>query len=160
MNWLDIVIVLLLLLAVWQGWRQGVVTQILGLAALATGVFLAWRYCAQIGGLLGLEDVTARVVGFIVVLVVVILGVWLIGRLTRGLFKIVGLGVFDSILGVLFSMLKMIIFVGLFMMLFEAADPDGRVISEGVREGSVMYGVVESVCDVIFPFVRDIFKTL
>lgn len=160
MNWLDIVIVLLMLLAIWQGWRQGVVTQILGLAAIALGVFLAWRYCGEIGELLGLEDVAARVVGFIVVLVVVIIGIWLIGRLTRGLFKIVGLGVFDSLLGVLFSILKMIVFTGLFMMLFEAADPDGRVISASVREGSVMYGVVDSVCDVIFPSVRDMFKTI
>ncbi len=160
MNWLDIVIILLLIFAVWEGWRQGAVTQILGLAALALGIFLAWRYGVAIGGLLGLEEPVARIAGFAIVLVVVIVGVVLIGRATRGLFRIVGLGVFDSILGVLFSALKMVVFVGLFMMLFEACDPDGRVISAGVREGSVMYGVVDSICDVVFPFVRDMFRTL
>lgn len=160
LNWLDIVIFLLLLLAVWQGWRQGVITQILGLAALALGIFLAWRYGGAIGGWLGLEEMMARVVGFIVVLVVVIVGVVLIGRATRGLFRIVGLGVFDNLLGVVFSALKMALFVGLFMMVFEFFDPNGRVISEGVRGGSVMYGAVESVCNVVFPFIRDMFKAL
>ena len=160
MNWLDIVIIVLLLYSVWEGWRQGVVTQILGLAALALGIFLAWRYGGAIGGWLGLEEVMARIVGFIVVLVAVILGVVLIGRATRGLFRIVGLGVFDSILGVLFSAFKMVLFVGLFMMLFEVLDPEGKVISVGIRDGSVMYRVVDGVCDVVFPFVRDMFRAL
>ena len=160
MNWLDIVIILLLVFAVWGGWRQGVVTQILGLAALALGIFLAWRYGGAIGAWFGLEDVMARVVGFIVVLVVVIVAVVLIGRATRGLFRIVGLGVFDNVLGVLFSALKMAVFTGLFMMLFEVLDPDGRVIPAGVREGSRMYGIVDGVCDVVFPFVRDMFTRL
>ncbi len=158
MNWLDIVILLLLLVAVWQGWRQGVVTQILGLAALALGIFLAWKYGGEIGGWLGLEDVMASVVGFIVVLVVVIVGVVLLGRATRGLFRIVGLGVFDNILGMLFSAIKMAIFVGLFMMVFEVLDPEGKAISAGVKGGSVMYGVVDGICDFIFPVVRNMFR--
>jgi membrane protein required for colicin V production len=160
MNWLDIVIALLLLVAVVQGWRQGVVTQVLGLAALALGVFAAWRYGAEIGAWLGLEDIMARVVGFVVVLGVVIVAVVLIGRATRGVFRIVGLGMFDNLLGVLFSALKMALFVGLFMMLLEAVDPSGKVISEGVRSGSVMWGVVDGVCDHIFPMVQDMFKAL
>jgi membrane protein required for colicin V production len=158
MNWLNIVIILFFLAAVWQGWRQGVITQILGLAALALGIWLAWRWGGGIGGWMGLEGATARVVGFVVVLVVVIVAVVLIGRFTRGLFRIVGLGVFDNILGVLFSALKMALFMGLFMMLFEFFDPEGRVITADVKQGSVMWRAVDGVCDVVFPFIRDMFR--
>jgi membrane protein required for colicin V production len=160
MNWLDIVIILLLMYSVWEGWRQGLVTQVLGLAALALGIFLAWRYGGEIGAWMGLESVVAHAVGFIVVLVAVIVVVFLIGRVTRGLFRIVGLGAFDSILGVLFSALKMVLFVGLAVMLFELLDPAGKVISEEVREGSVMMRTVDGVCDVVFPFIRDMFRSL
>lgn len=160
MNWLDIVIILLLLVAVWQGWRQGVVTQILGLAALALGIFLGCKYGGAIGEWFGLEDVMARVVGFVVVLVAVIVAVVLIGRTTRGLFHIVGLGVFDNLLGAAFSAFKMALFVGLVMLLLEVCDPEGKVVREGARENSVMYGAVDSICDVVFPFVRGMFKTL
>ncbi len=160
MNWLDIVIGLLLVLAVWQGWRQGVITQILGLAALGLGIVMAWRWGGTIGGWMGLDEATARVVGFVVVLVVVVLAVWLIGRVTRGLFRIVGLGAFDNVLGVVFSALKMALFVGLFMMVIDFFDPEGRVVTPGVRQGSVMYGFVEGVCDVVFPFLRDMFGRL
>ncbi|MDR2882235.1 MAG: CvpA family protein [Alistipes sp.] len=160
MNWIDIVIGLLLVLAVWQGWRQGVITQILGLAALGLGVVMAWRWGGDIGGWMGLEQNTAWVVGFVVVLMVVVLAVWLIGRITRGLFRIVGLGVFDNVLGVLFSALKMALFVGLFMMVLDFFDPEGRVVTASVRQGSVVYRAVDGVCDVIFPFIKDMFGRL
>ncbi|MDR2890241.1 MAG: CvpA family protein [Alistipes sp.] len=157
MNWLDIVIGLLLLVALWDGWRNGVVTQVLGLLAVGLGIFLAWRYGAGIGLWFGLDGVAATVVGFLAVLVVVVVGVVLIGRLTRGLFRVAGLGVFDNLLGVVFAVVKMFALVGLAVMLLEAVDIEGRVLSERVKEGSAMYGVVDAVNGVVFPAVKSLF---
>ena len=154
MNWLDIVIILLLTYAVWEGWRQGVITQILGLAALALGIFLAWKFGTAIGAGLGMEGLVATVVGFVIVLVVVIVGVVLIGRLTRGLFRIVGLGVFDNILGGLFSMFKMLLIAGIVLMLVTAADPKGKVLTDKVKRGSVMYRAAMKTTDFVFPYVN------
>lgn len=158
MNWLDIVIFLLLILAVWDGWRHGVITQVLGLVAVALGIFLAWRFGHSIGVGLGMEGVAATVAGFAIVLVVVIVAVVLIGRLTRGLFKVVGLGVFDKILGVVLSALKMFALVGLAVMLLEAVDPDGKVLTASTKERSTVFGIVEDVNAVVFPAVKSLFK--
>jgi membrane protein required for colicin V production len=156
MNWLDIVIVLLLLYALWEGWKQGVVAQILGLAALALGVGAGWWYGPAIGRWMGLDEFWAQAVGFAVVFIAVVLVVVLIGRLTRGVFRIVGLGVFDNLLGVVFSLLKMAIFVRFFILLIGYCDPDGHVIPERVKERSTAYKVVDATNGLIFPFVRDI----
>lgn len=144
MNWLDIVSFLLLLFAAWQGWRQGVIVQVLGLAALGLGIFLAWRYGTQIGLWFGLEGLSATITGFVAVLVVVIIGVSLIGKFARGLFRVVGLGVFDNILGAAFSALKVFVVVGLAVMLLSAVD-GGRVISEHTRRSSIMYKAFDEV---------------
>lgn len=157
MNWLDIAIVVLLALAVWQGWRQGVVTQILGLASIALGILLGWRYGAAIGSLTGLEGEVAHCVGFVATLVLSILGAFLIGRATRGLFRVVGLGVFDSLLGAMFSALKMVLFTGLFVTIIDVFDTDKKIVKQSVRDGSAVYGVVDGVCGAVFPFVRDMF---
>ena len=132
----------------------------MGLAALALGIILAWRYGESIGAWFGLEEMAAQIVGFVIVLVVVVLGVWLIGRVTRGLFRIAGLGIFDNFLGVAFSVLKIILFIGLFVMVFRFFDGEGRVISPDVLAGSVMWGAVDAVCDVVFPFFREWFNGL
>lgn len=158
MNWLDIVIILLLISAVWEGWKRGVITQVLGLVAVVAGIFLAWKYGTSIGVWLGLEGTAAAVAGFVAVLIAAIVVVVLIGRFTRGLFRIVGLGVFDNLLGVVFSMLKMVVFVGLVMLVIKVADPRDKVIPERIRDNSVMYGVVERINGAVFPFVRDMFR--
>jgi uncharacterized membrane protein required for colicin V production len=156
MTWLDIVIILLLLFAICDGWRQGAVTQILGLGAVVLGAVLGWWYGDEIGRWMGLEGNVALGAGFVTVLVVVILVVVLIGRLTRGLFRIVGLGVFDKLLGVVLGALKMAIFVGLLIIFIGFCDPHGRVISDEVKERSRVYKMVDAVNGLIFPFVRDI----
>ena len=118
-NWLDIVIIVLLIAAAVQGWRQGVIVQVIGLVAIVCGILLARNLCGPIGELFGLEGTVARVAGFAAVLLVVILVVALIGRATRGLSRIVGLGVFDSIFGAAFSVLKVWLLVWVVLNLFQ-----------------------------------------
>jgi membrane protein required for colicin V production len=159
MNWLDVVIALLIALSVWDGWRQGVVTQILGLAALALGVWLAWKFGGVAGEWFGNTE-WAGIAGFIAVFILVVISVIVVGKFTRGLFKIVGLGIFDSVFGVLFSLVKMFALVGLVMMIFATVDPGGKVISERVRENSALLQVIETVNGVVFPFVQNMFNSL
>ncbi|MDR1670986.1 MAG: CvpA family protein [Alistipes sp.] len=156
MNWLDIVIILLLLLAVWEGWRKGAVTQILGLGALVAGIFLGWKFGPAIGSWMGLDAPWAMGAGFAAVFVVVIVALVVIGRVTRGLFRIVGLGVFDSVLGVVFSALKMAIFVWFLVLFIGICDPDGRVIADETKEQSKAYKAIGAVNGLVFPFVRDL----
>jgi membrane protein required for colicin V production len=153
MNALDIIILLLLLLAVWDGYRQGVIVQVVGLIALLAGVFAAWHFGGRFGELLRLEGTTATIVGFSTLFVVVMVVVALIGRLMRGLFRITGLGIFDRLLGVLFSLFKMLLVTGLLFMLLDVADPSKKLIKEQTYEKSVMYGVVMKVTSFSFPYV-------
>ncbi len=106
MNWLDIVIILVLVLAAWQGWKQGVIVQVIGIVAIIAGVILARNYGTSVAG-------------FVAIMLGVILVIVLVGRLTRGLFRIVGLGIFDNILGAVFSALKVWIIIFLILNLFD-----------------------------------------
>jgi membrane protein required for colicin V production len=153
MNWLDIVIIALLIYAVWEGARQGLVRQVLGLAALIVGIYLAWNEGHAVGDMLGLEDMVATVVGFALVLIVVIVVVALIGRLTRGLFRLVGLGIFDNIFGIAFSALKMLLVVGILIVVIESVDKKDKILTDKVKATSPMYRVATAVTDFVFPYI-------
>jgi membrane protein required for colicin V production len=157
MNWLDIVIIVLLIYAVWEGARQGIIRQVLGLGALILGIYLAWKYGHAVGTMFGLEDMAATVAGFAVVLVVVIVVVALVGRITRGLFKLVGLGIFDNILGIAFSALKMFLILGLVFMVIEGFDSKEKMLSGKVKNSSVMYRATIAVTGFVFPYI-DLLK--
>jgi membrane protein required for colicin V production len=153
MNWLDIVIIALLVYAVWEGAKQGLIRQVLGLAALILGIYLAWNNGRAVGEMFGLKDIVATIAGFATVLVVVIVVVALIGVITRGLFKLVGLGIFDNILGVAFSVLKMFLVVGVLLMVVEGFDKKGKVLTDKIKNNSPMYKATTAVSGFVFPYI-------
>ena len=152
MNWLDIVIAVPLCWAVYQGFKQGLVVQLVGLAALFVGVYLAFRYGTMVGEWFRLKSPTSQIVGFALVLVLVIIALALVGRLTRGLFHIAGLGIFDTLLGVVFAVIKVGLILGVLLGWFRAVDSKGEVLKESATSSSVLYGPVMKVSDMAFPY--------
>lgn len=130
MNWLDIIIAIPLLLGLWDGLRQGLIVQIIGLAALVAGIYLAFVFGPRAGMALGLEGLTATAAGFFAVFAFVMAALFILGRLTRGLFKIAGLGIFDTLLGMIFSTLKAALIVGVFLIWLSDLDTEGKIIKE------------------------------
>ena len=59
MNTIDLLVCLVLVLAVWNGWRQGFIVQIFSLAGIVAGIWLAARFGAEVGALLRLDEEVA-----------------------------------------------------------------------------------------------------
>ena len=106
MNGIDLIVVLALLPALWNGWRQGAVVQLCSLLGVAAGVWLAWRTGAAAGAWLRLDEAVAAPVGFVVVLTATILAVAVAARIVRKLGRLAGLGWLDAMLGVVFAVVK------------------------------------------------------
>lgn len=156
MNWLDIVIAIPLLIGLWDGFRQGLIVQIIGLAALAAGVYLAFAFGPKAGLMLGLEGLTATAAGFFAVFAAVVAALFLLGRLTRGLFKIAGLGIFDTLLGMVFSTLKAALIVGVLLMWLSDLDTDKTIIKESAAKSSRLYGPVLKISQTAFPYLLSV----
>lgn len=156
MNYLDIIIAIPLLLGLWEGFRQGLIVQIIGLAALVAGVYLAFVFGSKAGMALGLEGLTATAVGFFAVFAIVVALLFILGRLTRGLFKIAGLGVFDTLLGMLFSTLKAALIVGVLLMWLSDLDTGNNIIKESAAKKSRLYGPVLKTSQTVFPYLMSV----
>ena len=103
LNAIDLIVCLVLILAVWSGWRRGFIVQMCSLAAIVTGIWLASRFGLPLGRCLRLDDEIAAAGGFVVVFVLTILAVAIAGRLLRKLFRFAGFGVADIVLGIIVS---------------------------------------------------------
>ncbi|KAA2897990.1 CvpA family protein [Alistipes onderdonkii] len=73
MNTIDLIVCLMLVLAVWNGWRQGFVMQVCSLAGIIAGIWVASRYGAEVGAWLKLDETISAAGGFVVVLLAVVL---------------------------------------------------------------------------------------
>lgn len=152
MNWIDLITALALLAAVWTGWRQGFVVQACGLAGLGAAIWCAVHWGPAVGMRLGLDADVAAPGGFVAVLVAVLIVVAVLSRLIRGLFRCVGFGLADILLGVAVAEIKALLLLCLFYSAFDRLNGDYVLVGPQTVESSVTYRPVLRVADRLFPF--------
>lgn len=100
MNWVDIIIIILVLGLAFMGWRQGVIKLVFTLVGLILGIVLAGRLWKQVADVLPIgNESLARIAGFIVVLAVVMIAAWLSARIAKTILKALLLGWVDGLAG-------------------------------------------------------------
>lgn len=112
MNWLDIVILIVLVLAAFNGWRTGLVRSLLMLGGVIGGAFLAGRFSPQVRDALTFisDPSVATVAAFVVIFGATLLAAWLVGLLVRNLVHAFLLGWLDNLGGVVFGVFTAAIF--------------------------------------------------
>ncbi len=113
---LDLVIGLVLALAVWRGWRRGMIEIIASFLLLLVAMFIASMFGTQVGDSLGNSGYLRPIFGFFIVFIVLmIVGSFIIKKIKpkRGVISF-----FDRIFGAVFSGLRMLLIVGLVCAFF------------------------------------------
>ena len=156
MNTIDLVVCLVLLLALWNGWRQGFIVQICSLAGIVAGIWLAARFGGQVGLLLRLDEEVASVGGFVTVLIVVVLVVAVAARLVRKVFHFAGFGLADILLGVVVSVAKYLLILSLLFSAFNRLNVDYSLVGARTIEGSRSYKPILRLSESLYPALERI----
>lgn len=154
MNTIDLIVLLALAVAVWNGWRQGFVVQVCALAGIGLGIWLAARYGAAAGAWLGLDEEVAAPGGFAAVLVGVVLAVGVAARAVRGLFRFVGFGLLDTLAGVAVSAVKMLLVLSGLVAAFDALNEDHTLAGPQTVRESKSYRPLLRMSERIYPFLQ------
>lgn len=154
MNWIDLIVALVLLLAVWNGWRQGFIVQVCSLAGIVAAIWLAAHYGAMVGGWLNLDPEIAAPGGFVAVLVVVVIAVAILARAVRKLFHFAGFGVFDHLLGVGVSVLKYLLLLGVLFTAFDRLNEDYTLVGPQTIDTSIAYRPVMRISGLVYPLLE------
>jgi membrane protein required for colicin V production len=119
MNLADLLIVIVLVVSVVSAFVKGFFVEIFSLAGIVLGLFIA---AANYGGfsLWVLRVVhnraAANLIAFLLLVLIVMVLASIAGRLLRGLFRTVGLGIVDRLLGALFGLVEGCVVVTLILM--------------------------------------------
>jgi membrane protein required for colicin V production len=153
MNILDIILLIFLLWAVYQGFKDGVVVQLAGLAGLFIGIYLAFRYSGTVAAWLHIDEKWATIAGFAIVLVLVFIAIAVIGRLLRGVCRFAGLAVLDKVGGIIVSVLKTGLILGLLLYGFGWLNDNQKWVKQEKLDRSVLYEPLIKVAETAFPYV-------
>lgn len=158
MNWLDILIVLLVALPTYFGFRKGFLRKLFGLAGIIAGFILAIKFYDSISAVLSAvikENKTfVNVISFLLIIAVLYgASIWL-ARFFSGMNS--GTNIIDKLLGTAVGFFQGLIVASVLLYNLSIAE----VPSKQTRESSMLYSSVHGVAPAVFDKVLDLFPGL
>jgi membrane protein required for colicin V production len=160
MSIVDIILLICFIPAVVQGFRKGFISQVTAIISIILGAWLSFRFASVVSEWLaqyiqGSEQIL-KLIAFALILIAVIAGLALLGKLIEGTFKLVMLGWLNRLLGVLFSLLKAGLIVGLIIMAFCSLNNTFGFVSEETLNASVLFPPLKDLAYTVFPYLKEL----
>jgi len=159
MNWLDAIIVVILILALVMGFINGLVKEVASLAALILGIWGAIKFSTFTAAkLYDYFDMTGHYVGIIAFLVtfgIIVVIIHFIGILADKLVTATALGFVNRILGIVFGLLKSVMIMSVFFVILNAFDARHSFLPRKTIEESRFYNPISDIAPAIFPIIGE-----
>jgi membrane protein required for colicin V production len=159
MNYIDIIIGILLILSAIGGFKKGLVAEVASLTALILGIWGAIHFSNITSDLLikyfDLKTDYLNIISFIVTFIVIVILVHIVGNVVSNMVDSTGLSVINKLGGMVFGLLRSILFLSILLIVFDKIDNDVHIIPEKTKEGSTMYEPIKNVAPSIFPFIEE-----
>jgi membrane protein required for colicin V production len=159
MNWIDLIIVVILILSLVMGFINGLVKEVASLAALILGIWGAIKFSSYTAGkLYDYFDMTGHYVGIIAFLVtfgIIVVIIHFIGILADKIVNAAALGFVNRLLGIIFGLLKSVLIMSVFFVILNAIDARRPFLPKETIERSIFYTTISDIAPVIFPIIGE-----
>ncbi|WP_297088215.1 CvpA family protein [uncultured Draconibacterium sp.] len=157
MNYIDIVLGIILLLAAINGFRKGLIAEIASLAALILGIWGAIKFSYITTDFLienfNMKSDHMNIISFVITFVVIVVLVHIVGNTVSKLAEAVLLGFVNKLAGLVFGILKSALILSIVLVVFDKIDEDVHILPRETKANSRMYEPIRSFAPSIFPFI-------
>jgi len=164
MNYIDIVLGILLIIAAVRGFVKGFIVELASLAALILGVWGAIHLSHYTGDFLrdafDLSSKHAGLIAFIVTFVLIIVVVHIFGNFLTHVVEAMQLGLLNHLAGLFFGVLKTALILSILLVFFDKMDEDSHILDPETKEKSQVYEPLKNLVPTLLPFldIRDLSK--
>lgn len=155
MNFLDIIILVPLVFAAYNGYRKGFVIELASLAALILGIFAAINFSYYAADFLNrnfdIAEKYVNIIAFILTFIAVVFVIYMIGRIIEKFIDILMLGFLNRLAGLFFGIIKWAFILSVLIYIINLFDDEKKVITPKLKQGSMLYEPVESFAPYIIP---------
>lgn len=158
MNYIDIILVVLLILAAFGGFSKGFISELISLAALVLGIWGAFEF----------SDITSRflvenfnvnwkhlhLASLLITFIVIIILVHIVGNVVSKMTETLIPGIINRLAGIILGVLKSALVLSVFLVFFDRIDKDVSIISEKTKSESKLYEPIRKFAPSIFPFIN------
>jgi membrane protein required for colicin V production len=158
MNYLDIILAIPLLWAVYKGFTKGLIFSVASLLALILGIYGAIHFSflteQYIQAWFHPNEKYLVIISFGITFVLIVIIVHLLAWAADKLIKAVALSFFNRLGGLLFNLIKMAFILSVILSLVNYLNSFRDFIPEKDRQESLLYGPVSAFAPAVFPYLK------
>lgn len=158
--YLDIIIVIPILWGMFRGFKRGLIIELCTLMALVLGVYGATSFGDMAGQYLESEFNTdpriSLVLAFSIVFIIIVIAVFLFGKILEGLIKMVALGIVNKLFGLVFGGLKFALILSGLLFMINGFPLSEKLISSQWKSDSILYQPIASIAPRLFPILHNV----
>jgi membrane protein required for colicin V production len=144
MSYLDIIILVPALWFGYKGFTHGLIRELAGLAALVLGVYAAFSFTDLVEKWINYPECPKEVY-FAITFLIVLMAVFLIGRLVEKIIKLAIPEFVNNLLGGLFGMAKVAMFFSVVFYFIHSVDSKQIILKQETTEKSFIYPYIEPI---------------
>jgi membrane protein required for colicin V production len=159
MNWIDLIIIVLLVFGLARGFINGFVKELASLLALILGIWGAIKFSAFTAEkLYDYFDMTGQYVGiiaFLITFIIIVIIIHFIGLLVDKFVETLSLGFLNSLIGIVFGLFKTALVLSVIFCVFNAIDAKHHFLPKEQIARSKFYNPIADIAPAIFPIIGE-----
>jgi membrane protein required for colicin V production len=156
MKIIDTLILIALLWFAFQGFRKGFIDGIFSLLAIVIGGWITSSFSDTTHTWLGWEGENSRIIASGATFIAVVIIVFMLGKIVKGLINIVLPNVFDKLAGTLLGGLKVMLFFGIIFYLIASVDVTEKILTQENKNASFFYKPCFSLAAFLMPHIEKL----
>jgi len=158
MNYIDLFLGILLIIAAIQGFRKGFIVELASLAALVLGIWGGIKFSDWTADFItdttGFHSKYLSVIAFVVTFIIIVVAIHLLAKFFDKAAKAAALGFLNRLAGIIFGVLKSAVILSIFLLLFDAVDENVHILPARQKAESKIYKPMKQLVPTLFPFIK------
>ncbi|MCF8363072.1 MAG: CvpA family protein [Prolixibacteraceae bacterium] len=164
MNYIDIIIIVLIIISAVRGATKGFIYEIASLIALIAGVWGAIKFSGAtetfLVNRLNFTNQYIDIIAFVITFLLIIIFIHFIRKAVEKIIETISLGAINRIFGLVFSVVKTAFILGIVIVVLEKISENVKFMPEEDIQESSFYEPLRNVTVSTFPFLVDFYEEL
>ena len=158
MSFFDIIVGGLLCYSLYKGIRNGLFVELASFLSLILGIYIAIKFSDILKNILSdwlhWNPYTIQIFAFILTFILVVIGIYMLGKFLTNIADFAFLGWINSIGGGFFRVLKTILIISIFLTIFEKINYHNSLAKKETLDTSIFFNPIQKIAGFIFPSIE------
>ena len=156
-SYLDLIILIPILFGLYKGFTKGLILSLATLLGLLLGIYGGVKFSHITSRYLFEQfEIDIPLVAFSVTFLILVVGVYLLGKLLSKFVDVLALGFVNKLAGAVFGVGKIILILTVLLLFFENVNQRFNLIGEHEIQKSELYSFLKQTSELVFPYFEDL----